>query len=59
MSRPIKSTPRLNVEESIKFLNEVARNSKKKTGPIPIPNIDKAIKKIMQDIKISVDNNNF
>jgi UDP-N-acetyl-D-glucosamine dehydrogenase len=50
MSRPIKSTPRLDINSSIKFLNEVEKNSKKKNGPIPTPNIDKGINIIKKDM---------
>ena len=49
MARPIAPTPQLDVEETRAFLEKVAQDLKTPIGPVPTPNIDKAIEMVMAD----------
>lgn len=49
MARPIAPTPVLDPESSIKFLNQVAKNIRRKTTSVPTPKINRTINRIMTD----------
>ncbi len=49
MATPIAPTPTLDRKSSIEFLDQVARNLKKKTKAVPTPKIDSTISSIMND----------
>ena len=51
MSRLIAPTPRLNREESLRFLERVERGLARPTYLIPTPNIEKVIERIMADAR--------
>ena len=49
MARPIAPTPKLNKQETRRFLQMVKKDLKKPVGPIPTPKADETIKLIMSD----------
>ncbi len=49
MARPIAPTPKLDAKASRDFESRVQRDLKIKTGPVPTPKVDKAIKLVMAD----------
>lgn len=51
MARPIAPTPQLRGKEADTFLARVEADLRKPTGPVPTPNIDKAISMVMQDAR--------
>ncbi len=49
MARPIAPTPRLNKQETRRFLQMVKKDLKRPVGPIPTPKDEEVIRLIMSD----------
>ena len=49
MATPIAPTPTLDPESSVRFLDRVARNLKRRTKAVATPKINKTINSIMND----------
>jgi len=53
MAKPIAPTPRLDIKESSKFLENMERDRDRPMGPVPTPKIDNVIEKILDDARQS------